>query len=882
MRPFWLLFCCGALATACKDSEAPKSVEDKDDTGAACPVEGRSLARTVVAEDVFPGETAVGRAGDVLLMNSQAAYVVTAAGADTTYWYYGGIVADAYAVADCALDGEDKLDEIGIVMGELDLLDYTSSVLRAFEATSVEVLDDGSSGGAAVVRAKGVDATHWLVEYTLIGEAVSDGGRPVSEPYNLEVTVDYILEPDSPVLKIQLTVLNNGTVERSLLGAYLLSFAGSMDVYTYPTSRISAGPLDLGMGMPWLVATDGDDALAFAVENGNLAYVGISGIDIAIDANQALTSPMAVGPGESDSRSAFLVVGPGDGTTATAPLAAANPEPIPGQSYTLGWVSGTVVGPSGETIAGARILVEALSPGGDWGVLDEARSDTLGGFSIPVPAFDTAWEWRLVADIPGRAASSAVSISVGDEDVLLQVGAAGTLQYTVVDGDGQPSPARLALRSASGDETTLWLNGSDTADLVPGAYTYTATRGYEYAPVIGDIEVPEGGEAVLDIVLDHVVDTTGWVSIDTHVHSWDSPDSRVDPADVLLHAAAHGLDVVLHTEHEHIVDRRYLPVERGLDSWVTNMVGEEVTASLPEHLTMFPSLPDGTPRGGPVEWYGRDLDELFALMRERSGGGVNLINHPDYLRTIQWDRMLAEPGLDDPTLFGLLPGASLWSWNLDGMEVMNGHRSPFGGGNGRWLDWQSMLNAGHPLVPVGCSDDHDGSEVGFPRTYVPSVAAHPSDITVEEVVDAFHAGQVVVGAGAFARVSVDGELELGSLVVPSGPTVDIAVEVQAIPQVDVTHIVVFVNCDTVLRVPATDPGGVVKLNDVLTVAVDTDAHITLAGFGAQRFPDGLPQFDAREVPRFITAPIYIDADGDGAFTAPGGRECAVWLDAPTE
>jgi len=40
----------------------------------------------------------------------------------------------------------------------------------------------------------------------------------------------------------------------------------------------------------------------------------------------------------------------------------------------------------------------------------------------------------------------------------------------------------------------------------------------------------------------------------------------------------------------------------------------------------------------------------------------------------------------------------------------------------------------------------------------------------------------------------------------------------------------------------------------------------------------MPQYDATRVPRVLTSPIYVDGDGDGAFSAPGGRECVYDLD----
>ena len=879
------------LALSCARDGDPKAAAgatpDPDSGGDGpgvivdCPERGMSLAREMGDDDGFPGEVAVGEAGDLLLMNEHAAFVITAPDRGSTYYYYGGIVADAVAMDGCAFAGEDKLDEVGLVLGELDLADFSSSVLRAFKADTVEVISDGSDGSAAVVRATGSDATHWLVEYTLMEEALSGGGRELSGPYDMALTVDYILDPDSPVLRIQMGFENTGTETRNLLAASLLSLGGTMDLHRYPTATFAFGPLNLGYGMPWLVATDGDDAVAYAVETGNLAYAGVSGVDIALDLNQALSTPIRVAPGESDSRTTFLSVGSGSGVTATAPLSTVNPEPIPGETYTLGAVTGSVVDPSGTAVPNARVYIEAQAPDADWGVLDEAQAAADGSFSLPLPEFGTPWAWRLRAVAPGRHDSPAVDVSPGDTGITLEPSAEGSLDYAVLDGDGKPSPSRLNLRpSDGGADLTVWLDGTGTQPVPPGTYAYTATRGYEYAPVTGELTVPEGGAVALDVELQHIIDTSGWVSLDTHVHSSDSPDSRVSPADVLLHAAAHGLDLVVHTEHEHIVDRASMPEDLGYDGWIDSIGGEEVTASIPEHLTMFPVTPDGSPRGGPVEWFGRDLDELFALMRERSDGGVNLLNHPSYLGTIGWDRILAEPTLSDPTLLGLAPDAALWSWNLDGIEVMNGHSSPFSSGNGRWLDWQSMLNAGHPLVAVGSSDDHGGMKVGFPRTYVPASTDVPKDVATEEVVDGFLQGRALASTGAFARVLVDGEAELGDLWAPEGDTVDIELHIEALPEIDVTHVVVFLNCDTVLQVPATDPDGVVKLSEVLTVPVDGDAHLTIAAFGENWLPLGLPQFNPTDVPRLLTSPIYLDGDGDGVFTAPGGRECLLLLDNP--
>ena len=901
-----LAACDGAPAkSAADDTASDATVDESDDTEAAsddsqadsqaddtqidtapptgdglfaegCPTPGEALARRIDVDGTLPGITAVGTRGDFLLANERAAFVITEPDKGSTYYYYGGVVADASPMDGCT-PGEDKLDEIGLVYAEANLTDFNQSNLRAFRGQAAEVISDGSDGSAAVVRVSGVDDVHWLVEYTLFAGAVDEGGREFSEPYGVAITLDYILEPGSGVLRVEQTLLNTSDDSVSLVSGGLLSFKETMDVFAFSSGSISVPGLSLDYGIPWLLATDLDSALAWSLEQGNMGYTSISGVQIAIDLAQLLGNPLNLAPGESDVRAMFLSLGGSDGPSATTALAEANPTPINSEAYTLDAVSGQVLDLSGAPVADARVDLEANS-GGDWGVVDVALADADGRYTLPMPIFDAPWSWRLVASAPGRDDSPPVDVSPGETDVALAVSGTATVTYAITDDRGEPSPARLALDRSDGVRFDLWLAGEGELALPPGSYAVTATRGYEYAPHYDTLEVADGDSAALAPVLARVVDTTGYLSADTHVHTSQSPDGRVSQSDQLLHAAAHGLEVVVHTEHEKLVDQSAVPDDAGVAPWVNNVNGEEVTASLPEHLTMFPAEPDGTPRGGIVDWYGKDIDAIFAEMRERSGDGINLLNHPGYLDTIDWDRLVAEPRLTDPTLLGLAPDAAVWSWNLDGVEVMNGHSSPFIDGKVRFDNWMSMVNAGHPLIAVGCSDDHGGNGVGFPRTYFASTTDDPGVFEESDLVDAFKAGHAIASAGAFARVSADGAVS-GEVVTVDDGVVVLDVHIEAIPEIDVTHFVVFWNCDEVLSVAAEDPGGVVKFSGALEIPVDGDGHLVVAAFGDQRLPAGMPQFDGF-VPRVLVNPIYVDADGDGLSGAPGGRECSYTLTAP--
>ncbi len=368
------------------------------------------------------------------------------------------------------------------------------------------------------------------------------------------------------------------------------------------------------------------------------------------------------------------------------------------------------------------------------------------------------------------------------------------------------------------------------------------------------------------------------MSVDTHVHSAPSPDSRVAQADQLRNAAAHGLEVVVNTDHDIVASARPALLEAELEPWVVDVTGEEVTASIPEHMTAMPIEPDGSIRGGIVKWYGLDVEQLWDAMRAR-GSEVVIFNHPGYLDLIGWDPLLGEPTLDDPTRLGLPPDAALWAWNFDGVEVLNGFSDPFTTGNRRFDHWMSFLNHGHAITPIGCSDDHKGGGVGFPRTYWRSPTDDPSEMAVDDLVEALRAGQVTVSAGAFVTASV-GEAGPGELARAEDGVAEVQVRVQGIAEADVTHVLVLANCSEVLKVPATDPEGVVKLDATLEVPLEEDAWLTVVAMGAGALPMGLPQYDATRVPRGFTGALFVDADGDGAYDPPGGRACTYDLSAP--
>ena len=76
-------------------------------------------------------------------------------------------------------------------------------------------------------------------------------------------------------------------------------------------------------------------------------------------------------------------------------------------------------------------------------------------------------------------------------------------------------------------------SGTLTMQVAPGEYEVVVTRGPEYSawpqswPASGEPVDLRTANGTLNATLAHVVDTTGWVSADLHVHAVNSPDSSV-------------------------------------------------------------------------------------------------------------------------------------------------------------------------------------------------------------------------------------------------------------------------------------------------------------------------------------------------------------------
>ncbi len=143
--------------------------------------------------------------------------------------------------------------------------------------------------------------------------------------------------------------------------------------------------------------------------------------------------------------------------------------------------------------------------------------------------------------------------------------------------------------------------GKAVVDVKPGTYTVTISRGLEYtAQQVSSVTITSGATTDLGIqTIKRVVDTTGFVSADFHIHSGRSLDSSAPLEARVRSYAGEGLEVMVSTDHD--INTDYAPIIKKLkmEPFVASIVGTEVTTSVPHqpftangwgHINAWPSI----------------------------------------------------------------------------------------------------------------------------------------------------------------------------------------------------------------------------------------------------------------------------------------------------
>jgi hypothetical protein len=820
--------------------------------------------------------------GDWVLANSRVRFVVEGARASDGYDPHGCSVIAADRHRPPGQPPESRFGEMVLLLN-----------FRGTGCDRMELVSDGADDGIAAIRATGRDE---LLPYA--ASLFSPGTEP--PPLHASVFRDYALQPDQDALQLTLTVRNDGADELQLDAPY------------------AAMAMNRGL-RHWLPGSGFDDDLGKM--NPRAEFYGAVGERVSYSLLN-LDSPFSplinfakvlfgqyagvkVAPGQARAWRFLLAVGTGDAGSLQAAHARAR-----GAQSNAARLAGSVVGPAGEPIAGARVHVTDAA---GQQVLSMARSKRDGSWSAVLPPGNIAV--RAVAD--DRAAGSAQPLALssgGLESVELQLGAAsridvaggderGALPVKVVAepiGNGRANlPAALGEKSASQSVIAFAQDGRASLPVFPGNWKVTVSRGFEYDVSVSTVVAPAGGAAQVPAQLHRVVDTAGWVSADFHVHAQNSIDGDDLLAEKVRAFAAEGVEVPVSTEHEYVGD--FGPTVRalGLDAFMHAMAGTELTTTFVGHFNIFPLVPEpARVNRGAFEWYGRLVPDVIAEARRRPAAGgapVVQLNHPRAIGMAYLDSVGFEPEQFAATAPG---NAAHFMTAWDAMEVWNGHPlSEFDGCGAEdppscvvrhptRVDWFAFLDRGIRVTGTGNSDSHTASlrPVGYPRTYVRVASDEPAGVEDAAVVAAVKGQAATISGGPFLMVSAPGTAGVpvgpGGTAVADGSggtrVVKLRIDVQApvwmgpLSRVDVWRGDANARQGAVLAVsldlkqgPYRDSGAAVRrVGTTVNVATPVDTWIVVTVRGAEK--KALRPVVEMDVPAFAIAnPIWVDADGDG-------------------
>lgn len=469
--------------------------------------------------------------------------------------------------------------------------------------------------------------------------------------------------------------------------------------------------------------------------------------------------------------------------------------------------------------------------------------------------------------------------------------AEATLSALVTDDQGKAVPCRLTIVDSRGTLAALLPpagnvpsaavrpgvvytgNGQAEIGLPAGDYTVFASHGFEWSVATQQVYVVSSQMTPVTLSLRREVLTAGWVSCDTHVHTF--THSRHGDATVeerMLTLAGEGIELPIATDHNLNIDYSEAARLTGTAQYFTPVTGNEVTTPA-GHFNIFPvQLEARVPDSKLTDW-----PRLMEQMRATPNVRVVVLNHPRNVHS-NFQPFAA-------TNFNAVSGENLRGeeFTFDAMELLNSSAQ-----QSDYLlvfrDWFALLNHGYRITAVGSSDSHDVSRyiVGQGRTYIACPDADPAQLDMATACSSLTMGRALVSMGLLAQMTVEEKFSVGDLATKLPRNVRVQVRVLGPSWVSATNVMLFVN-GVVLREQAINPNnangvGVKAVvnwtiprpaHDVHLVALATGPEVTAPFWAIPKpYQPTSPKWTGRVIA--ATNPVWLDADGDGRFTAARG------------
>lgn len=745
------------------------------------PVEQAVARRITDPGDLITGPLADSRIGDYLLANDVARFIIQDAPQRDIYsvGVFGGNIIDAELVGHPGLDNFLEIQP-------------AVQVETIINAQSVEILNDGSDGEAAVIRTCGPDDVLDFVNPSTIIEDIGGLTFPAAaddQDYDVEGCTEYILEPGKPYVKMVTTLTNNSDVELGLYVGDYINAAGQVEQWTSSEQGIGE-VLSNTLGVMSYIGYG--EAIGVDYSHITLPVPGsptpgssfftAAGVSYVMQSNTVISVILGAPPtffipaNGSNSYTRFFGVGDGSGANAVdienevkgltvgtvRGCVTIGGAPAPEAKVTIGTVAaGAITRIDTIFVTGADGCYEGTLVPGDYGVV-AARTGALfeGGGAAPIIHPITVAAGAETEQDVALPDNARVTVTVTDE-----LNAPVPARIGIVGFDPSPE-ARIAGTGLFNDPFEYlpfgyvyigYTNSSGVAefDLEPGTYQLIASRGVEYSYASQPITVAGGQSPSFQAQIARVIDTPGFVSSDFHVHGIASADSRVPDSDRVEQYAGEGVDNIVMTDHHAHTDLVPTISALGFTQFVHSTIGEEITTWDYGHFNAYPMLIDPTrASGGSTDWggaaeAGRDfkaygaytatpaeIEDLAVNGPNSTADTVIQINHIDsHFDPLRIDTALVPPqsfiNTTDKLRYRLDPESGNLFHPFKALEVWNG------AGRGKQAEftdlrlgiWFNLLNQGLITTGIADTDTHEFLPLGAAGAR--SWTSSPTDLPAE-------------------------------------------------------------------------------------------------------------------------------------------------------
>jgi hypothetical protein len=475
-----------------------------------------------------------------------------------------------------------------------------------------------------------------------------------------------------------------------------------------------------------------------------------------------------------------------------------------------------------------------------------------------------------------RPVKEAIHQATLEVQVREQTGRRIPCRITIVDENGALAPLLAAPGETLAVRPGVVYTGNGTAriGLRAGHYKVYASRGFEYGMASQQVDVSAGATVPISFEITREVPTPGLVSCDTHIHTLTLSghgDSTLDER--MLTIAGEGVELPIATEHNLHADYTEAAERSGMARYFTPVRGNEVTTTV-GHFNIFPVEPGAAvPNPKLTDWL-----EIMKAIHATPGVQVVLLNHP---RSVH-NRFVPF----GPENFDAETGESKGRIELsfDGLEVINS-----GAQQTDYMlvfrDWFALLNRGIRVTAVGASDSHDVSRfiVGQARTYIAASDEDPGHIEISTACKSLLVGRAYVSMGLLPLITVDERYTVGDLATRLPQQVRVRVKVLGPSWVRAEKVELFAN-GTKIQESAVDSkraaaaGEKAEITwtiprpakDTYVVAIVTGPAVTTPFWAMTRpYQPASRKWQGRAIG--ATNPVWLDADGDGRFTAANAK-----------